>query len=166
MKHIIPLSEEQQCIYCAWVFGPVVAHLLSMPAGFAAVLYFPLLLTIGYYVFFNQYSSARHPAWFFLTLPLAVYIWVRWGFDDSVLPVILAYYAGQLISSFTIPLIFKEDYTDTFIGWLVAHTAALLVWLVLHALLHPHDDFLAYVIIGLIAQGLSGVFLFGRYTVH
>ncbi|QJD77289.1 hypothetical protein [Spirosoma rhododendri] len=166
MKNFISLSEEQQCIYCAWVFAPIVALALSLAAGLAAILLLPLLLTVGYYVFFRQYSSARHPAWCFLTLPLTVYIWLRWGLDDSVLPVVLAYYVSQLINSFTIPLIFKEDYTDTYIGWLVAHTAALLVWLVLHALLRPHDNFFAYTIIELIAQSLSGFFLFGRYTVN
>jgi len=166
MKNIISLSEEQQRIYCAWVFGPVVALMLSLPTGYVAILLFPFLLTVGYYVFFNQYSSARHPAWYLLTLPLTVYIWLRWGLATGNLPLLLAYHVGQLINSFTIPLIFKEDYTDTFIGWLVAHTAALLVWLVLHALLHPHDDFLAYVVIGLIAQSLSGFFLFGRYTIN
>lgn len=164
MKNIISLSEEQQRVYCAWVFTPVVALILSVPAGYAFVLLLPLLLTIGYYVFFNQYSSARQPAWWFLTLPLTVWIWLKWGFADSVLSVVFAYYAGQLINSFTIPLIFKEDYTDTFVGWLVAHAAALLIWFIIHALLQPHDDFLAYMIIGLIAQSLSGFFLFSRYT--
>jgi hypothetical protein len=179
MENFISLSNEQQRIYRAWVFTPIVAHILSGLTGFASVLLFPILVTVGYYIFFKQYPSFAHPARWFFTLPLTFYIWVKWGpaitslDNHNILPGVVTYYIGQFINAFAIPLLSSEDYSDDFIGWLVAQSAALIIWLVAHTLLtnstssyYSYEYFIIYPVIGLIAQSLSGFFLFGRYIIN
>lgn len=175
MKNIISLPEEQRRAYLIWVFAPAASHIVS--GSIVTLFLFPILVTVSQYFLFRQEQLFDRAFLWFIILPAAFTVWIKAGpvmneyKHNGISHGAIAYYVGQLSGSFIIPFMTQSQRTDRVIGWIVANVAAMLIWLSLYSLVegrtHRNFDlayFVIYPLISLIAHGLSGFFLFTKYT--
>jgi hypothetical protein len=176
MKNLISLTAEQQRAYLIWVFAPAAAHIIS--GSIITLLLFPILVTISQYFLFRQYPFVNRTFLWFIVLPAAFMVWIKAGpvmnehKPNGISHGVIAYYISQLCGSLIIPFMTQYERADRVIGWIVSNLTAMIIWLTLYSLLKDSMPsnfdfayFIAYPAISLIAHGLSGFFLFGKYTV-
>ncbi|WP_461104080.1 hypothetical protein [Spirosoma koreense] len=167
-------------IYWHWTVLPVLAYLLSWSAGLASLIAFPILVTVAYYLLFRIYPGVSRPGYWFFTLPVTFFIWVKWGpaitysRPDGILTGVMAYYAGQLINTFLIPLLLERGKPELLLRWVISTSIAAFIWLILLRLIGivwlmiqlNSSDLAIYFIypsIALVANGISGFFLTKAY---
>ena len=153
MENLTDQPQWLNQVYYRWVFLPVLAHLLSFLTGLGMVLFFPLSVTIAHYLTLKQYEAVRRPALWFMTLPVTLFIWFRWGpihylsldQPNGILYSVGAYYGGQLLNAFLIPFMtqkhpFSMAFTTNPAGteltmrWLLATTLSAGIWVTLYSL--------------------------------
>lgn len=176
MKTLITLSADQQRAYLIWVFAPAAAHLVS--GSIITLFLFPILVTISQYFLFRQSPFSSRTLLWFIILPVAFVVWIKEGpvmnehKPNGIFHGVLAYYIGQLCGSFIIPFMTQYERADRVIGWIMSNLIAMIIWLTLYSLLKGSVPslfnfayFITYPAISIAAHGISGFFLFGKYTV-
>lgn len=177
MKNTFDSETWHENLHFRWIVLPVLAHLFSWIAGWAGIiLLFPILITVAQYSLFRIHPAVARPGYWFITLPITFFIWVKWGpaltfsKPNGIYSGVAAYYAGQLINSLFIPLIIKEWRSEYLLRWIIGMIAAATVWLGLYGLVEnnfPADKlspagglamFVVYPVIALIANGISSFF--------
>ncbi len=177
MKNTFDSYTWHENLHFRWIVLPVLAYLFSWMAGWAGIiLFFPILVTVAQYLVFRVHPAVARPGFWFITLPVTFYIWVKWGpaltysKPDGIYSGVVAYYVGQLINSLFIPLIIKERKPEYLLKWILSTVAAAAAWLGLYGLVEgsltasKHSPagglamFIIYPAIALIANGVSGFF--------
>ncbi|WP_020601764.1 hypothetical protein [Spirosoma spitsbergense] len=163
-----------------WIALPVLAHLFSWMTGVGGILLFPVLITIAQYLILKIHPAVVKPGIWFITLPLTLFIWVKWGpyistnrTGDAVLNGVNAYYVGQLVNALCIPLIIRKEKPVFLLNWLLSTAIAWVAWIILYKLLVTGQSvdkpgntssftlkvYLIYPIIALIANAISSLVL-------
>ncbi|MFD2571722.1 hypothetical protein ACFSUS_13840 [Spirosoma soli] len=161
-----------------WIALPVLAHLFSSMTGIGGIFLFPIFITVAQYLIFKIHPAIGQPGIWFVTLPVTFYIWIKWGpfmtytQPDGIVRGVLAYYAGQLINAFFIPLIIKPGRPELLLNWLVCTSITALIWVGLYWLIahstnlaskdvsnYGFSQFILYPAIALVANSISSFFL-------
>lgn len=178
MKDTFDPYEWHNSLSFRWIALPVLAHFFSWMTGMGGVILFPILVTVAQYLIFKVHPAVSRPGFWFATLPVTYYVWVKWGpvmtysQPNGILQGVTAYYAGQLINALFIPLIIKPGRPELLLNWLVCTTITATVWLGLcwlttgwmgkqltNASAWSLAQFLVYPTIALIANSVSNLFL-------
>ena len=172
-----PSEQWYNRIYFRWTVFPILAHIFSWMTGWSGIALFPILVTVAQYLVFKIHPAVARPGFWFFTLPITFFIWVKWGPYTAYLKSysiqygIAAYYAGQCVNALFIPLIIRKQRPDFLLNWILSNLVAAVVWLVLYKLVMAGRSeeafsvagqaamFIIYPAIGLIANGVSGFFL-------
>ncbi|GAB4051303.1 hypothetical protein [Spirosoma litoris] len=159
-----------------WIVLPVLAHILSWLTGMGGIFFFPILVTIAQYLIFKIHPAVARPGFWFLTLPITFYCWMKWGpvitYNKSggIIQGVTAYYMGQLINAFFIGLIIKPGRSDFLINWIWCTALSGIGWITLYWLTtdwigSPSNEakssslFIVYPTIALLANSASSFFL-------
>ena len=179
MKSTLDVYTWHENLYFRWTALPVLAHLLSWMTGMGGIVLFPILITVAQYLILNVHPSVSKPGYWFFTLPLTFFVWMKWGpfpgnqTGDSVLSGVNGYYLGQLLITLFLPLILKKGRASFLLNWLLSMALAWVIWIMLYKLTgiglsvdRPGDTssfavkvYLIYPIIALIANAVSGFVL-------
>lgn len=161
-------------LHLRWTVLPVLAYVFSWMTGWAGIVFFPVLITVAQYLIFKIHPAVAQPGFWFLTLPITFYVWVKWGpvitysQPNGILSGVVAYYAGQILNSLFIPLIIKPGKPEFLLNWLLSNLVTGLIWMGLYKLFIagwstteiPTAGNLAMLIIyptiALVANGVSG----------
>ena len=172
-----PSDEWYTSIHFRWTVLPVLAYMFSWMIDWGVLLLFPILITVAQYLIFNVHPAVARPGFWFVTLPITYYIWIKWGpvithsQPNGILSGVIAYYAGQCINTLFIPLIIKVEKPEFLLNWLLSNLVAGLIWMGSYKLfiagwptteIHNAGNaalFIIYPAIALAANGLSGFVL-------
>ena len=184
MNNSLNLNSWQSNVYIRWTVLPVLAHILSWMTGWMGIVLFPALVTVAQYLVFKSHPDIARPGFWFVTLPVTFFVWIKWGpygsdlKSDSILHGVMAYYAGQLINVLFIPLIIRKERPDFLLNWIMCTLIAGMVWVGLYRLVlagwlggkfSPAGGvamFILYPAIALIANGVSGFFLKSKLIIN
>lgn len=164
-------------LHLRWTVLPVLAYVFSWMGGWGILFFFPILATIAQYLVFRVHPAVAQSGYWFFTLPVTFYVWVKWGpvvtysQPNGILSGVVAYYGSQCINTLFIPLIIKTGKPEFLLNWLLSNLVAGLIWMGLYKLFiagWPATEvstagnaamLMVYPAIALVANGLSGFIL-------
>ncbi len=174
-------NEWHNSLRFRWIVLPVLAYVLSCVAGMLGMLLFPVLVTVVQYLIFKIHPAVARPGFWFFTLPITYFAWVKWGpvmtyaQPNGIYYGVTAYYAGQLFNTVFIPLIIHKGKPEFILNWLIGNAVSAVVWLALYWLFRNNwsgnesrtaGDIALYFIypaIALMANGVSSFFFTKKY---
>jgi hypothetical protein len=161
-----------------WITLPVLAHEFSWMTGIGGIILFPILVTVAQYLIFKVHPAVVRPSAWFFTLPITLFVWLKWGpftsytQPNGVIYGVMAYYAGQLINALFTPLISKPERSDLLLNWFVCTSITVLTWIGLYWVIahltnlaskdvsnYGFSQFILYPAIALFANYISSFFL-------
>lgn len=141
MKNSFDAYNWHNNLHVRWIVLPVLAYMLSWIGGWAGILlFFPVLVTVAQYLILTIHPAIARPGFWFFTLPITFFIWVKWGpalmyaKPNGIVYGVAAYYGGQLINTLFIPLISRKEKANFLLNWIIGNLVAGTAWLVLHNL--------------------------------
>ena len=177
-----PSDEWYNNIRFRWIVLPVLAYVLSWSAGIAGPALFPILVPVAQYLIFKVHPAVARPGFWFFTLPITYFAWVKWGpvmtysQPNGIYYGVAAYYASQLINTLFIPLIIKKGRPEFILNWMIGTAVNGVVWLALYWLFKTNwseDEsrtagsialYFIYPAIALVANGVSSFFFTKEYV--